>query len=55
MTYSEILGNKVLNGEKITKEEALKLYEQPLDELCQKADEIRKKLFYFRSQCCHIR
>lgn len=42
MTYSEILGNKIINGGEITREEALKLYEQPLEELCQNADEIRK-------------
>lgn len=42
MTYSEILGNKIINGGEITRDEALKLYEQPLEELCQNADEIRK-------------
>lgn len=36
------LGDKVLSGESITREEALLLYEQPLDALCQKADEIRR-------------
>lgn len=40
--YIEIIGDKVLAGEQITKDEALKLYEQPLEELCSKADEIRK-------------
>lgn len=42
MNYAEFLGNKVLEGEPVTKQEALKLYEQPLDELSQKADEIRR-------------
>ncbi|NLL80212.1 MAG: biotin synthase BioB [Clostridiales bacterium] len=42
MEYIKLLGEKVLRGESITKEEALKLYEQPLEELCQKADEIRR-------------
>ncbi len=40
--YIEIIGDKVLAGEQITRDEALKLYEQPLEELCSKADEIRK-------------
>ena len=34
---------KVLNGEAITKDEALELYSRPLKELCEDADEIRKK------------
>lgn len=38
----ETLGNEVLQGKKITKAEALWLYEQPLDELGRKADEIRQ-------------
>lgn len=42
MGYAEILGDRVLNGESITKEEARKLYEQPLGEVCRKADEIRR-------------
>lgn len=41
MNDAGFLGNKVLNGEQITKQEALRLYGQPLDELCRKADEIR--------------
>ncbi len=35
------LKEKVLNGGKITREEALTLYEAPLEELCEAADEIR--------------
>ncbi len=42
MDYVQILGNKVIAGEQITKAEALELYGQPLDELCSKADEIRR-------------
>lgn len=42
MDYVQILGNKVIAGEQITKAEALELYGQPLEELCSKADEIRK-------------
>lgn len=33
---------KVLKGGQLTKEEALKLYEAPLEELCKAADEVRK-------------
>lgn len=36
------LTGKVLNGEQITKAEALYLYAQPLDELCESADSIRR-------------
>lgn len=35
------LKKKVINGEKISREEALALYKAPLDELCAAADEIR--------------
>ena len=37
----ERLGNQVIEGYRITREEALWLYEQPLEALCAKADEIR--------------
>lgn len=43
MVYVETLGNKILEGTMITKQEAIELYEQPLQELCQKANEIRKQ------------
>lgn len=36
------LKEKVLHGGAITREEAIALYEAPLEELCQAADEIRK-------------
>ncbi len=35
------LGNKVMEGKEITREEALWLYEQPVEEVSEKADEIR--------------
>ena len=38
----ETLANEVMQGRQITGEEALRLYRQPVDELCSKADEIRK-------------
>lgn len=37
----ERLGNAVLQGRQISREEALRLYQQPLEALCRKADEIR--------------
>ncbi|MDY3927628.1 MAG: biotin synthase BioB [Anaerotignum sp.] len=37
----ERLGNAVLQGRQISREEALWLYQQPLESLCRKADEIR--------------
>lgn len=38
----ETLTNEVLCGKRISKEEALFLYEQPLEDLCEKADAIRR-------------
>ena len=43
MTELERLTEKVLNGGQVTKEEALSLYEQPLEELCESADQIRRR------------
>lgn len=37
----EHLGNAVLHGKQISREETLWLYQQPLEALCRKADEIR--------------
>ena len=42
MSYAEILASKVISGGKISKDEAMKLYYEPLEEICAKADEIRK-------------
>ena len=36
------LTNRIIAGENITKEEALKLVDAPLEELCAGADELRK-------------
>ena len=44
MSIVETLQKKVLQGELLTKEEAMGLSEQPLEELCVAADEIRKKV-----------
>ena len=42
MLTLQTLTDKVLSGKEITKEEALFLYEQPLDKLCESANNIRK-------------
>ena len=42
MNYSELLKQKIFDGEQITKQEAIELYKQPLLELCPNADEIRR-------------
>ncbi len=41
MSFITLIKEKILNGSSITKEEALQLFSQPLDELCQNANEIR--------------
>lgn len=43
MSITDELKEKVQSGAMISKEEALTLYEEPLEELCQAADEIRKQ------------
>lgn len=42
MNYSELLKQKIFDGDQITKQEAIELYKQPLSELCPNADEIRR-------------
>ncbi|SFU82846.1 biotin synthase BioB [Butyrivibrio sp. INlla21] len=41
MTINELTG-KIINGKEITKEEALRLVDAPLEELCEAADKIRQ-------------
>lgn len=43
MSFIQELKEKVQNGQEISKEEALALYEEPLEELCFAADEIRRQ------------
>lgn len=43
MSIIQELKEKVQNGQEISKEEALELYDEPLEELCQAADEIRRQ------------
>ena len=54
MSYAEILASKVMSGGKISKEEAMKLYYEPLEEVCAKADEIRKHFCADRFDVCTI-
>ena len=54
MTELERLTDKVLNGDQITKEEAMCLYEQPLSGLCESADRIRRKFCADQFDICTI-
>lgn len=54
MTELKQLTEKVLNGEEITKAEALFLYEQPLMDLCESADQIRQKFCGEQFDICTI-
>lgn len=44
MTFVKKMSQKVLAGEMLSKEDALRLAGEPLEELCMAADELRKKL-----------
>lgn len=48
------LTKKVLRGEQITRDEALYLYERPLEELCGSADKIRRHFCASRFDLCTI-
>lgn len=48
------LTEKVLKGEQITRDEALYLYDRPLDELCEGADKIRRHFCASRFDLCTI-
>lgn len=50
----ESLGNAVLQGKQINREEALWLYDQPLEELCRKADAIREHFCGWGFDICTI-
>ena len=54
MTYTETLASKVLEGYAITKDEAMTLYNEPLEELCAHADKIRKKFCADKFDVCTI-
>lgn len=48
------ISQKVMDGEKITKEEALFLYDQPLEKLCTYADQIRRHFCADQFDICTI-
>ncbi|MCI8660088.1 MAG: biotin synthase BioB [Lachnospiraceae bacterium] len=50
----EILGNEVLEGKRISVPEAMWLYQQPLEKLCEKADEIRRHFCSSQFDICTI-
>lgn len=50
----QALTDKVLKGEQITREEALYLYGQPLEELCESADRIRRHFCADKFDICTI-
>ena len=54
MSCAEILASKVMAGGMITKDEAMKLYGEPLEELCAEADEIRKHFCGDKFDVCTI-
>ena len=54
MTITMTLTEKVLNGGQSTEEEALKLYGEPLGELCESADRIRRHFCGSRFDLCTI-
>lgn len=54
MTRTEELKNRILSGGQISKEEALSLYEVPLEELCEAANEIRAHFCGNRFDMCTI-
>lgn len=54
MTGLKALTEKVLRGEQITKEEAMFLYQQPLTQLCESADEIRRHFCSNQFDICTI-
>ena len=54
MTEIENLCERVLSGEKITREQALELYNQPLEPLCAAADRIRRTFCQDAFDLCTI-
>lgn len=50
----ETIGNAVMQGKQVTREEAIWLYQQPLEALCRKADEIRAKFCSNSFDLCTI-
>ncbi len=51
---AEQMKEKILKGYQVTKEEALRLYDEPLEEVCRAADEIRRFFCGNRFDICTI-
>lgn len=54
MSFTVQTKERIINGDLITREEALKLYQEPLEDLCQAADEIRRHFCGNRFDMCTI-
>ena len=54
MSYIKEIAQEVFGGRPLTKQEALSLYGQPLEELCSTADEIRRRFCADRFDICTI-
>lgn len=54
MTFVERMKEKVDKGDAVTRDEALLLYEEPLEELCKAADEIREHFCGNKFDICTI-
>jgi len=54
MMNLQLLTDKTLSGEQISKAEAMFLYKQPLDELCESADKIRRQFCSNQFDICTI-
>lgn len=54
MTFIEQLKEKIWSGDDILKEEAILLYQEPLEDLCQAANEIREHFCQNRFDICTI-
>lgn len=54
MTFIEQLKEKIWSGDDILKEEAILLYQEPLEEICQAANEIREHFCQNRFDICTI-
>ena len=54
MHYSDLMREKISDGYRITKEDAMRLYSEHLDELCGNADKIREKFCAEKFDICTI-
>lgn len=54
MSYIKEIAQEVFGGRQLTKQDALSLYSQPLEELCSTADEIRRRFCADQFDICTI-